>query len=73
MPEEKKPTREDLEAMHQEYAAGAKRRDGGLSFSLEDDLHQASMMARFGMSPEEWAGIRGVPVEYARALLRHIE
>jgi hypothetical protein len=68
-----KPTRADLEAMRQEYGAGDERVDRGLPFNLDDDIQQAGQMVRFGMDPEEWARARGVPVEYARALLRHIE
>jgi hypothetical protein len=68
-----KPTTADLEAMRQEYGAGAERRGGGLPFNLDDDIKQAHQMLEFGLAPEKWASIRGVPVEYARALLRHVE
>ena len=67
-----KPTRADLEAMRQEYEAGAERADGGVAFNVVDDIRQARQMVHFGMEPERWAEIRGVPVEYARALLRYV-
>jgi hypothetical protein len=72
--EKNRPTREDLEAMRKEYVAEASfgRGDGGLPFNLDDDLKQARLMTRLGLPPEQWAEARGVPVEYARALLRHI-
>jgi hypothetical protein len=73
MGEERKPTRADLEAMRQEYREGKRRDKRALPFSLDDDIKQPSMLAERGITPERWARIRGVPVEYARALLRHVE
>ncbi len=65
-------TRTDLEAMRQEIGEG--RRDyGGLPFNLDDDLHQTRQRQRFGVSAEEWADHRGVPVDYARMLERFLE
>jgi hypothetical protein len=68
-----KPTKADLEAMRSEYGQGSHPDPHGLPFSLDDDIHQVNKVNGFGISVEEWAEIRGVPVEYARALLRYIE
>ncbi len=68
-----RPTRADLEAMRQEYGAGERRDSQALPFNLDDDIKQARMISERGITPERWARIRGVPVEYARALLRHVE
>ena len=73
MSEERKPTRADLEAMRQEYGEGKRGDKRALPFSLDDDIKQTSMLAERGITAERWARIRGVPVEYARALLRHVE
>ena len=59
--------REDLEALRQEFVPGG--REG----SLDDDLHQIRRGARLGVSPEEWAKTRGLPMAYARALRRYLE
>ena len=59
--------REDLEALRQEFVPAG--REG----SLDDDLHQIRRGARLGVSPEEWAKTRGLPVAYARALRRFLE
>ncbi len=65
-------TLEDLEAMRQETGI-AGRRGPGLPYDVRDDLKQVAMLPRFGTSPEEWARLRGVSVEYARALKRYAE
>ncbi len=72
MDEGRKPTRADLEAMRQEYGEGQRRDKRALPFNLDDDIKQVSMLSERGITPERWARIRGVPVEYARALFRHI-
>jgi hypothetical protein len=70
---EEKITRADLEAMREEHdLVRAQEPGGGLPFNLDDDIHQAHQMVRFGSAPEEWAKARGVPVDYAHALLRYI-
>ncbi len=63
-------TLEDLEAMRQEFGI-AGRRGRGLPYNVRDDLHQVAMLSRFNMSLEKWASLRGVPVEYAKALSRY--
>ncbi|HJQ28428.1 MAG TPA: hypothetical protein VJ827_03755 [Rubrobacter sp.] len=63
----RKLTREDLEAMRQEFVSGERAGD------LDDDLHQLRRSARLGVSPEEWARARGVATAYARALRRYLD
>jgi hypothetical protein len=63
-------TRDDLEAMRKEFDVG---RYDEPTHNLDDDLHQIRRAARLGVSLEEWAGARGVPLAYARALRRFIE
>jgi hypothetical protein len=63
-------SREDLEAMHKEFVIG---RYDEPSRTLDDDLHQVGRMARLGVSLEEWAKTRGVPLTYARALHRFLK
>ena len=63
-------SREDLEAMRKEFVIG--RYDDEPSRTLDDDLHQVGRMARLGVSLEEWAKTRGVPLTYARALRRFL-
>jgi hypothetical protein len=63
-------TREDLEAMRQEFIIG---RYDEPSRTLDDDLHQARRMTRLGVKPEEWAKNQGVPLTYARALRRFLK
>ena len=65
-------TRDDLEAMRKEFGIG-ERYDGGLAYSLDDDLHQIRRSARFGTSLADWAKTRGVPIAYARALRRYLD
>ncbi len=67
-------TRADLEAMHAEVDTW-ERPNGGLpcTFDLDDDLKQAQLCCRVGLSPERWAEARGVPVEYARMLWRYLD
>jgi len=65
-------TRADLEAMHAEFTAG-RRSDGGLPVNLDDDLKQARTFRREGVGPERLAEVRGVPVVYARMLLRYLD
>ncbi len=65
-------TLEDLESMRQEFGITG-RRGPGLPYDVRDDLKQVAMLHRFGTSPEEWARLRGVSVEYARALKRYDE
>ena len=48
-------------------------RYGETSSSVEEDLHQIRRAARLGVSVEEWARARGVPLTYARALRRFLE
>ncbi len=64
-------TRDDLEAMRKEFGIGV--RHDKHSHSLGDDLHQIRRNARFGVSLEDWAKTRGVPLTYARALRRFLD
>ena len=63
-------SREDLEAMRNEFVIGRYDEPSG---TLDDDLHQVGRMARLGVSLEEWARTRGVPLTYARALSRFLK
>ena len=63
-------SREDLEAMRKEFVIG---RYDEPSRTLDDDLHQVGRMTRLGVSLEEWAETRGVPLTYARALRRFLK
>ena len=63
-------SREDLEAMRKEFVIG---RYDEPSRTLDDDLHQVGRMTRLGVSLEEWAKTRGVPLTYARALRRFLK
>ena len=63
-------SREDLEAMREEFVIG---RYDEPSRSLDDDLNQVGRMARLGVSLEEWARTQGVPLTYARALRRFLD
>ena len=65
-------TRDDLEAMRKEFGIGV-RYDDEPSLSLDDDLHQIRRSARLGVSLEDWAKTRGVPLTYARALRRFLD
>jgi hypothetical protein len=60
-------SREDLEAMRQEFVVG----EG--AGSLDDDLHQIRRSARLGVSPEDWARARKLAPAYARALRRYLD
>jgi hypothetical protein len=64
--------REDLEAMRKEFGID-ERYDGELAYSLDDDLHQIRRNVRLGVSLQNWAKARGVPLAYARALRRFLE
>ena len=62
----------DLEAMRAEVTAG-ERSDGGLPLNLDDDLKQVRNFRREGLSLEQWAETRDVPVDYVRMLLRYLD
>ena len=64
-------TRTDLEAMLGEF--DIVDRYGETTSTVDDDLHQIRRIARLGVSLEEWARARGVPLTYARALRRFLE
>ena len=48
-------------------------RYGGTASTVDDDLHQIRRNARLGVSLEEWARARGVPVAYAKALQQFLD
>ncbi len=64
-------TKADLEAILGEF--DIVERYGETSSSVEEDLHQIRRNARLGVSLEEWARARGVPLTYARALRRFLD
>ncbi len=67
MGDRRRLSREDLEAMRQEFVVG--ERAGG----LDDDLHQMRRGIRLGVSIEDWARARGMAPSYARALRRYLD
>ena len=67
MADRRRLSREDLEAMRQEFVVG--ERAGG----LDDDLHQLRRSIRLGVSTEDWARSRGLAPSYARALRRYLD
>jgi hypothetical protein len=67
MGDRRKLSREDLEAMRQEFVVGES--SGG----LDDDLHQLRRSIRLGVSIEDWARARGLAPSYARALRRYLD
>jgi hypothetical protein len=62
-------SRDDLEALRREFGVG---RYDEISQGLDDDLHQIRRNARLGITLEDWAERRGVPLTYARALRRFL-
>ncbi len=70
--EPNRPTREDLEAMRQEFGADAWDAYGR-PFGLDDDLYQVRQIEWRGVALEEWANTRGVPLTYAKALRRFLQ
>ena len=64
-------TRTDLEAMLGEFDIVDSY--GETTSTLDEDLHQIRRNARLGVSLQEWARARGVPLTYARALQRFID
>jgi hypothetical protein len=60
-------SRDDLEALRREFGVG---RYDEPSQGLDDDLHQIRRNARLGITLEDWAERRGVPLTFARALRR---
>ncbi len=65
------PTKANLEAILGEF--DIVERYGETSSSVEEDLHQIRRNATLGVSVEEWARARGVPLAYARALRRFLD
>ena len=59
-------TRTDLEAMLGEFDIAGSY--GETTSTVDEDLHQIRRNARLGVSLQEWARARGVPLSYARAL-----
>jgi hypothetical protein len=65
-------TREDLEAMRQEFGTDVWHAYGR-PFELDDDLHQVRQIEWAGITLDEWAKARGVPLTYAKALRRFLQ
>ena len=70
--EPNRPTREDLEAMRQEFGADTWHAYGR-PFGLDDDLYQVRQVEWMGFALDEWAKARGVPLVYAKALRRFLQ
>ena len=68
--EPNRPTREDLEAMRQEFGADAWYAYGR-PFGLDDDLYQVRQIECMGFALDEWAK-GGVPLTCAKALRRFL-
>ena len=64
-------TRADLEAMIGEFEIV--ERYGGPAAAVDAHLHQLRRSMRLGVSLEDWAGARDVPLQYARALRRYLD
>ena len=64
-------TRTDLEAMLGEFDIVDRYSD--TTSTVDEDLNQICRNARLGVSLEEWARARGVPLTYARALRRFLD
>ena len=64
-------TRTDLEALLGEF--DIVERYGETASTVDEDLHQIRRNTRLGVSLEEWARARGVPLAYARALRRFLD
>ena len=67
MGDRRRLSREDLEAMRQEFVVGER------AGSLDEDLHQLRRSIRLGVSIEDWARTRGLAPSYARALRRYLD
>ena len=67
MGDRRRLSREDLEAMRQEFVVGERAGD------LDDDLHQLRRSIRLGVSIKDWARARGLAPAYARALRRYLD
>lgn len=65
-------TREDLEAMRQEYGADEWHAHGR-PLGLDDDLYQVRQIEWAGFTLHDWAKARGVPLTYAKALRRFLQ
>jgi hypothetical protein len=66
-------TRTDLQALLTEFDLVDSYDETSSSSTVEEDLHQIRRNARLGVSLQEWARARGVPLTYARALQRFID
>ena len=64
-------TKADLEAMLGEFEMV--ERYAEIDSTVDMHLRQIRRNARLGVSLEEWARARGVPLVYARALQRFLE
>ncbi len=60
-------TLEDLEAMRRHYCIAQEQED------LLEDLGQVGVLGEVGMGLERWARLRGLPMEYALALRKHLD
>ncbi len=58
--------------MRQEFEAGVWNTHGR-PLELDDDLYQIRQIEWAGITLDEWAKARGVPLAYAKALRRYLQ
>jgi hypothetical protein len=70
-----KLTLEDLETMRQAYGIAQEEQapGGERPCELGDDLEQVGMLEEVGIGLQRWAQLRGVPMEYAKALQEYLD
>ncbi len=70
-----KLTLQDLEAMRQEYGIAQEEQvpSDERPCELEDDLGQVDVLEEVGISLQRRAQLRGVPMEYAKALREYLD
>jgi hypothetical protein len=71
-----KLTLRDLETMRQVYGIAQEEEQapgGERPCELEDDLEQVGMLEEVGIGLQRWAQLRGVPMEYAKALQEYLD
>jgi hypothetical protein len=67
---------QDLEAMHQHYGIAQGEQVPGADRRTDDlleDLGQVGVLEEVGIGLEQWARLRGLPMEYAEALREYLD
>ena len=67
---------QDLEATHQHYGIAQGEQVPGADRRTDDlleDLKQVGALEKVGIGLERWAQLRGVPMEYAKALREYLD